>query len=33
MKKVQFVIGVNFDGSPMIYTIWIPIINLNHMRN
>jgi len=23
-KKVEFVIGVNFDGSPMIHTIWIP---------
>jgi hypothetical protein len=26
--KVTFVIGVEFDGSSMIHTIYIPVINL-----
>jgi hypothetical protein len=32
MKKVEFVIGVEFDGTPLIHTIWIPVTNIKRKR-
>lgn len=30
MKKIEFVIGANWDGTPLIHTMWIPIKSVKY---
>jgi len=32
MEPIQFVIGADMGGQPIVYTLYVPVINLNNKR-